>query len=134
MFCELVGHGITVRGPQPAEVDLWADQDALRAFTVDNLRTYWRPWWQRKRQRSAHRRPPELPQPAGPPPRHPRLPGHHHRRRACTAGHLLTAPGSGLPAVLLYISAGVSGLAGLILLGAGGTTTSLVDFDGGAAG
>jgi len=53
MFCELAGHGIAVRGPQPAEVDVWADQDALRAFTIDNLRTYWRPWWQRKRQRSA---------------------------------------------------------------------------------
>ncbi|HET9144423.1 hypothetical protein [Actinophytocola sp.] len=52
MFCELAWHGIAVRGPQPAEVDLWADQDALRAFTVDNLRTYWRPWWQQKRQRS----------------------------------------------------------------------------------
>ncbi|AHH97396.1 hypothetical protein [Kutzneria albida] len=53
MFCELAWHGIAVRGPHPAEVDLWADQDALRAFTVDNLRTYWRPWWQQKRQRSA---------------------------------------------------------------------------------
>ncbi|MFL6122122.1 hypothetical protein [Actinophytocola sp.] len=53
MFCELAGHGITVRGPQPVEVDLWADQNALRAFTVDNLRTYWRPWWQQKQQRSA---------------------------------------------------------------------------------
>ncbi|WP_144593480.1 DNA polymerase subunit beta [Amycolatopsis rhizosphaerae] len=53
MFCELAWHGIAVRGPQPAEVNLWADQDALRAFTVDNLRTYWRPWWQQKRQRSA---------------------------------------------------------------------------------
>ncbi|GLY68364.1 nucleotidyltransferase domain-containing protein [Amycolatopsis taiwanensis] len=52
-FCELAWHGITVRGPRPAEVDLWADQDALRAFTIDNLRTYWRPWWQRNRQRSA---------------------------------------------------------------------------------
>jgi hypothetical protein len=49
-FCELAGHGIAVRGPQPAEVDLWADQDALRAFTLDNLRTYWRPWWRRAKQ------------------------------------------------------------------------------------
>ncbi|MEV0081905.1 hypothetical protein [Saccharopolyspora sp. NPDC050642] len=49
-FCELAWHGIPVRGPQPTDVDLWADQDALRAFTVDNLRTYWRPWWQRMRQ------------------------------------------------------------------------------------
>jgi len=50
MFCELASHGIAVRGPRPAEVDLWADQNALRTFTLDNLRTYWRPWWQQKRQ------------------------------------------------------------------------------------
>jgi len=36
-----------------AGVHLRAGLDALRAFTVDNLRTYWRPWWQQKRQRSA---------------------------------------------------------------------------------
>ncbi len=53
LFCELAWHGIAVRGPQPAEVDLRADEDALRAFTVDNLRTYWRPWWHEKRQNSA---------------------------------------------------------------------------------
>lgn len=40
MFCELARHGIAVRGPLPAEVNVWNDQDALRAFTVDNLRTY----------------------------------------------------------------------------------------------
>jgi hypothetical protein len=51
-FCELAWHGITVRGPQPADADLWADQNALRAFTIDNLRSYWRPWWQRNRQRN----------------------------------------------------------------------------------
>ncbi|MFD1047659.1 hypothetical protein ACFQ1S_20025, partial [Kibdelosporangium lantanae] len=45
-FCELAWHGITVRGPQPA---VWADMDALRAYTVDNLDNYWRPWWQRNR-------------------------------------------------------------------------------------
>ncbi len=49
-FCELAWHGIAVRGPQPAEVDLWADRSALHAYTLDNLRTYWRPWWQRGRQ------------------------------------------------------------------------------------
>jgi hypothetical protein len=49
-FCELAWHGIAVRGPQPAEADLWADQNALRAFTLDNLRTYWRPWWRQKKQ------------------------------------------------------------------------------------
>ncbi|MFC3889998.1 hypothetical protein ACFOWZ_00815 [Lentzea rhizosphaerae] len=52
-FCELAWHGIRVRGPEPVDVDLRADLDALRAFTVDNLRTYWRPWWRQKRQRRA---------------------------------------------------------------------------------
>src|SRR5258707_11352249 len=51
-FCELAWHGITVRGPQPADADLWADQNALCAFTIDNLRSYWRSWWQRNQQRS----------------------------------------------------------------------------------
>jgi hypothetical protein len=50
-FCELAWHGITVRGP--ATPDVWADRDALRAYTADNLRTYWRPWWQRNRQTTA---------------------------------------------------------------------------------
>lgn len=45
-FCELAWHGITVRGPEPAEVDLWADRNALRAYSHDNLSRYWRPWWQ----------------------------------------------------------------------------------------
>ncbi|MCM6775259.1 nucleotidyltransferase domain-containing protein [Nocardia sp. CDC159] len=49
-FCELAWHGIALRGPQPSEIDLWADSDALRAFTIDNLRSYWRPWWHRHRQ------------------------------------------------------------------------------------
>jgi hypothetical protein len=49
-FCELAWHGIAVRGPKPTEVDLWADQDALRAYTAGNLSTYWRPWWRRNRQ------------------------------------------------------------------------------------
>jgi hypothetical protein len=52
-FCELSGHGIAVRGPQPAEMDLWADQDALRAYTINNLRAYWRPWWRQKKQLNA---------------------------------------------------------------------------------
>jgi hypothetical protein len=51
-FCELAWHGIAVRGPQPAELDVWADQNTLRAFTIDNLNAYWRPWWRLKRQRS----------------------------------------------------------------------------------
>lgn len=48
-FCELAWHGITVRGPRPAEVDVWADRDTLRAYSLDNLRGYWRPWWQQSR-------------------------------------------------------------------------------------
>lgn len=48
-FCELAWHGIAVRGPQPTATDLWADRDALRAYTLGNLSTYWRPWWQRNR-------------------------------------------------------------------------------------
>ena len=34
-FCELAWHGIAVRGPQPAEVDLWADRNALHAYTLE---------------------------------------------------------------------------------------------------
>lgn len=48
-FCELAWHGIAVRGPEPVEVDVWADREALRAFTAGNLGAYWRPWWQRMR-------------------------------------------------------------------------------------
>ncbi|MEU0177828.1 hypothetical protein ABZ178_31445 [Streptomyces massasporeus] len=51
-FCELAWHGITVRGPQPADTDVWADPKALRAYTVDNLRTYWQPWLQQKKRPS----------------------------------------------------------------------------------
>ncbi|EFL10126.1 MULTISPECIES: aminoglycoside adenylyltransferase domain-containing protein [Actinomycetes] len=52
-FCELARHGIAVRGPRPSDVDVWADQDALRAFTLDNLIRYWRPWWEKNRRTSA---------------------------------------------------------------------------------
>lgn len=52
-FCELARRGIALRGPEPSDVDLWADQDALRAFTVDNLSSYWRPWWEKNRRTSA---------------------------------------------------------------------------------
>jgi hypothetical protein len=51
-FCELAWHGITVRGPRPADADVWSDPDALRAYTTANLRGYWRPWWQRSQQRT----------------------------------------------------------------------------------
>ncbi|MCC3317064.1 hypothetical protein [Nocardia africana] len=48
-FCELAWHGITVRGPQPGDTEVWADRTALRDFTVDNLHSYWRSWWERSR-------------------------------------------------------------------------------------
>ncbi|BCJ35359.1 hypothetical protein Athai_28620 [Actinocatenispora thailandica] len=48
-FCELARHGVAVRGRQPAELDVWHDPAALRAFTADNLRSYWRPAWRKGR-------------------------------------------------------------------------------------
>ncbi|BCJ30488.1 aminoglycoside adenylyltransferase domain-containing protein [Actinocatenispora sera] len=51
-FCELARHGIAVRGPAPVELDVWHDAAALRAFTADNLRSYWRPAWRRGRRPS----------------------------------------------------------------------------------
>ncbi|MFD2470145.1 hypothetical protein [Amycolatopsis silviterrae] len=53
LFCELASRGIALRGPEPSDVDIWADRDALRAFTVDNLSRYWRPWWEKNRKTSA---------------------------------------------------------------------------------
>ncbi|WP_158684492.1 aminoglycoside adenylyltransferase domain-containing protein [Amycolatopsis orientalis] len=52
-FCELASRGIALRGPGPSDVEVWADRAALRAFTVDNLRGYWRPWWEKNRRISA---------------------------------------------------------------------------------
>jgi hypothetical protein len=37
----LARHGVTCRGPEPAELDLWTDPAVLAAWTDDNLRTYW---------------------------------------------------------------------------------------------
>lgn len=39
---ELARHGVTVRGPDLDEVAIWTDDAALRAYTHDNLATYWR--------------------------------------------------------------------------------------------
>jgi hypothetical protein len=39
---ELAHHGITVFGQDLSTLDIWTSDDALRAFTVDNLDTYWR--------------------------------------------------------------------------------------------
>lgn len=39
---ELAHHGVEVRGPTLAEVDLWTDPAELRRYTSENLDTYWR--------------------------------------------------------------------------------------------
>jgi len=39
---ELAHHGLTFRGPDLSTLDIWTDAEALRAFTVGNLDTYWR--------------------------------------------------------------------------------------------
>ncbi len=39
---ELARHGITVTGPALDTLDIWTDDALLRAFTIDNLDTYWR--------------------------------------------------------------------------------------------
>jgi hypothetical protein len=39
---ELARHGVTVRGPALAEVEIWTDDEALRKYTRDNLASYWR--------------------------------------------------------------------------------------------
>ena len=38
---ELARHGVTVRGPRLDQVDVWTDQQALRAYTHANLAEYW---------------------------------------------------------------------------------------------
>jgi hypothetical protein len=39
---ELARHGITVTGPPLEDLDIWTDDAVLRAYTIDNLHTYWR--------------------------------------------------------------------------------------------
>lgn len=39
---ELARHGVTVRGPGLADVEIWTDDAALRRYTHDNLAGYWR--------------------------------------------------------------------------------------------
>jgi len=36
--------GVPVRGPAPADIDLWADRTALTESVRENLDTYWRRW------------------------------------------------------------------------------------------
>lgn len=38
---ELAWHGHVVRGDEPPELDIWTDVAALRAYTHDNLSSYW---------------------------------------------------------------------------------------------
>lgn len=38
---ELARHGVTVWGPDLADVAIWTDAEALRAHTLGNLETYW---------------------------------------------------------------------------------------------
>lgn len=45
----LARHGIAIRGPEPDRLEIRADLDELRAWTLDNLREYWRPWAERAR-------------------------------------------------------------------------------------
>jgi hypothetical protein len=44
-------HGIPVRGPAPAALDLDPEPDRLRAWNHENLDAYWRPWAARYRGR-----------------------------------------------------------------------------------
>ncbi|WP_134105870.1 aminoglycoside adenylyltransferase domain-containing protein [Kribbella pratensis] len=39
---ELARAGITVAGPELSTLEIWTDEKALRAYTVENLDTYWR--------------------------------------------------------------------------------------------
>jgi hypothetical protein len=38
---ELAGHGVTVRGPELTGVEIWTDQQVLRAYTREDLATSW---------------------------------------------------------------------------------------------
>ncbi len=38
---ELAGHGVTIRGPQLSDVDIWTDARVLREFTHGNLASFW---------------------------------------------------------------------------------------------
>jgi hypothetical protein len=39
---ELARHGVTVTGPPASTLGIWTDDGVLRAYTLDNLDTYWR--------------------------------------------------------------------------------------------
>lgn len=40
---ELARHGVTIRGPELADIRIWTDQRALREYTHANLGDYWAP-------------------------------------------------------------------------------------------
>ena len=42
-WCEIAWHGITLRGPAPREVDIWADLETLRRYSHGNMQDYWAP-------------------------------------------------------------------------------------------
>lgn len=44
---ELAQHGLAIRGPRPATLDIWTDHDTLIAWVQANLDTYWRQWHRR---------------------------------------------------------------------------------------
>jgi hypothetical protein len=45
----LAAHGIAVRGPDPASLNVRSDPAELRAWTIENLGGYWRRWVERAR-------------------------------------------------------------------------------------
>ncbi|MGA8718778.1 MAG: aminoglycoside adenylyltransferase domain-containing protein [Solirubrobacteraceae bacterium] len=51
----LARHGIAVRGPAPEQLRIHMDPAELRAWTLDNLNSYWRRWAQRARRSGLNR-------------------------------------------------------------------------------
>lgn len=45
----LAGHGVRCRGPEPADVAIWADPAALACWTLNNFDRYWQPLLRRAR-------------------------------------------------------------------------------------
>jgi hypothetical protein len=51
----LAAHGIALRGPAPAHLQIHTDQAELREWTLGNLNDYWRRWVERTRHLGANR-------------------------------------------------------------------------------
>jgi hypothetical protein len=49
---ELVEHGLALRGPSILGAPIWFDNAVLKAWTLNNLIEYWRPWTVRYRESS----------------------------------------------------------------------------------